>query len=88
MPSKPKQTTKEQLAERPELHLPKVILQVMGILFIGLGGAKILIDKDITMWEGVIVLAFLIVGTLMVIPKVVMPVLRMIQEKIPSIGTR
>jgi len=86
MPSKPKQTTKELLAENPELQLPKVVLQIVGIIFLSMVAAKFLLDPELSKMEGIVMLVMATVGTLLVIPAVAMSVLKMIKDKIPTIG--
>ena len=86
MPSKPKQTTKEMLAENPELQLPKVILQTFGLLILGAVAAKFLLDPELSKIEGMIMTVMVLMGALLVIPKVIMPVLRMIKDKMPTWG--
>ena len=84
MPSKPKQTTKEMLAENPELQVPKVILQTFGLLILGAVAAKFLLDSELSKIEGMIMTVMVLMGALLVIPKVIMPVLRMIKDKMPG----
>ena len=86
MPSKPKQTTKEILAENPELQLPKIILQSFGLLILGGVVAKFLMDSELSKTEGLIMAAVVLMGALLVIPKVIMPVLRMIKGWMPTFG--